>query len=396
MNILYLCDEYPQCQHGGIGTVTQNLARELVQKGHNVTVCGFYPYYRIALPFEDDFGVSVYRHFYGNWLLLKFSKHKQLGRVVNIENQLNIYIEIIIKIIKEKKIDVIEIPDFNEGFRYSGPRFVEFPDFGIPKVVKLHGTYSFVAQIADGINREESLFRKEKSHIQNATIVLAVSEFAKETAMGIFDYTKDIPVIYNGISVLDVASYKEDSSKKIVVFAGTLSKEKGVLSLVMAWEKVIKAVPSAKLCLYGKVGNQIIDSIKTVTNEKTRNSIELKGFVNTKKLKEIYSTASCAIFPSYVESFGMAPLESMEIGCPTIFTKRATGREIITNEVNGLLIDPDNPHEIADAITLMLEDREKAQIMGANGAKTVRDIFNISRIANKHVELYSGLIKNRK
>ena len=63
MNILYLCDEYPPCTHGGIGAVVQNLAHELVLKGHNIYVCGFYPYYRKASVFEDDFGVKVYRRF---------------------------------------------------------------------------------------------------------------------------------------------------------------------------------------------------------------------------------------------------------------------------------------------------------------------------------------------
>ena len=81
MNILYLCDEYPPCQHGGIGSVTQSLARELVSKGHKVSVCGFYPYYRTAAAYEEDFGVQAYRYFYGNWLLLKLSRHKYFGRI---------------------------------------------------------------------------------------------------------------------------------------------------------------------------------------------------------------------------------------------------------------------------------------------------------------------------
>jgi glycogen synthase len=81
MNILYLCDEYPPCQHGGIGTVTQSLARCLASKGHQVFVAGFYPYYRESKSKETDQGVKVYRIFYGSKTTLLFSKHRFFGKI---------------------------------------------------------------------------------------------------------------------------------------------------------------------------------------------------------------------------------------------------------------------------------------------------------------------------
>ena len=61
MNILYLCDEYPPGQHGGIGTSVRSMARELVKQGHRVVVAGLYsPGYGGADEFVDN-GVKVYR-----------------------------------------------------------------------------------------------------------------------------------------------------------------------------------------------------------------------------------------------------------------------------------------------------------------------------------------------
>jgi glycosyltransferase involved in cell wall biosynthesis len=85
----------------------------------------------------------------------------------------------------------------------------------------------------------------------------------------------------------------------------------------------------------------------------------------------------------------------MEVGCPTIFTKRATGGEIISNGVNGVLVDPDNTSEIADAIVRIFNNSEDAQFMGLNGARTIRDKFNISTIADLHIKLYSDLINSK-
>jgi glycogen synthase len=40
MHVCFLCDEYPPCQHGGVGAMVQALGRALVERGHRVTVVG--------------------------------------------------------------------------------------------------------------------------------------------------------------------------------------------------------------------------------------------------------------------------------------------------------------------------------------------------------------------
>lgn len=392
MNLLYLCDEYPPCQHGGIGTVTQILAREMVKKGHKVFVCGLYPYYRTSLSKEKDRGVNVYRRFYGNWLLLKLSKHKLFGRYFNIEHSFIDYLSFLKELIKKNNINIIEIPDFNEIFRYTGPRFINFPDFKIPSVVKLHGSFTLIDHIMGSKDLRETIFKKESYLIHHATKVLAVSEFTKKEVAELFSYKKEIAVIHNGIPIIRKIR-KNDNSNNSVVFAGTLAEIKGVLNLIKAWEKVVSVIPTANLYLYGKGGKNIFKKINNLITEKTQKSIHIKGFVTRAKLLNIYRSVSCAIFPSYVESFGMAPLESMQVGCPTIFTKRVSGSELINDGVTGLLVDPDNIQEISEAIIKMLSDKTTAENMGRKGAKMVNQKFNIATIADLHIDLYKSILK---
>jgi glycogen synthase len=392
LNILYLCDEYPPCKHGGIGTVTQFLARELVKKRHKVTVCGFYPYYRTALPIEDDFGVKVYRRFYGSRLSLYLSRHKSLGKLFNIENEFNSYTHFLIELIKKQEIDLIEIPDFNEAFRYTGSRFISFPDFGISTIVKLHGSYSFVNRTVKGMPFSRSIYEKEKYLVHSASKVLAVSNFSKKEAEEIFGYSKSIAVIHNGISAIQTNRAFNNSNNKYVVYAGTIAEQKGVISLIKAWGMVVEKFPSAKLFLYGKGDIKTLDKINNCITENIKGSVEIKGFIHSSLLPKIFSEASCAIFPSYIESFSMAPLESMQVGCPTIYTKRASGKELISDRVNGLLVDPDDLNEIANAILYILCNPQIAQEMGKKGAHTISEKYCISSVADRHLELYSGLI----
>ena len=227
-----------------------------------------------------------------------------------------------------------------------------------------------------------------KFHIQKASKVVAVSEYIKNFAVTYFDYKKNISVIYNGLSINDSITYVGEKNTKTVVYAGRIGAKKGVINLIKAWPNVIKQFPDAKLRLYGEKEKDTTSIINSLLANSASSSIEFMGFIKKEALLNVYAKASCAIFPSYIEPFGMAPVEAMSVGCPVIFTKRATGKEIIKEGVDGLLVDPDDVNEIAEAIKLMLSERVFAEQMGKNGAIRVRDEFHISKIANDHIKLY--------
>jgi glycogen synthase len=395
MNILFLCDEYPQCKHGGIGTVTRILARELARKGHNVTVCGFYPYYRNALRSELDNGVMVYRYFYGNWLSLKLSKRTSTGRIYNLKRAFAKYLEKVKMLIEQNKIEIIEIPDYNEIFRYTGPEFVSFPDFGIPRVVKIHGGDSFFSYIKSATINRGIVYLKEKSLLEESDSIIAISDFSRNIIREIYSYEREIPVIYNGIDTNKSADYHEEKEKISVVFAGTITEKKGIFSLVRAWKDVVNKVPAARLYIFGKGSERTLQQLKALIGDEIRSSVNLMGFTDKDKIGEIYQSATCAVFPSFAESFGMAPLEAMVTGCPTIFTRRTSGPELITHGLEGILVDPENLQDISDSILFLINNREKALEMGRNGALKVKSHFSIDLIADQHIALYDKLIKER-
>jgi glycosyltransferase involved in cell wall biosynthesis len=395
MKVLYLCDEYPPCQHGGIGTVTQTLARAIAEKGHKVVVTGFYPFYRKAEEHENVNGVEVYRTFYGTGWKLKLSKHRTSGHLFNIKSDFEKYVTKIKRLVEEYKIDIIESADFIEAFRYSGPRIIQFPDFGVPFIVKLHGSYSVVNDYNDSNYGNENIYLKEKMLLNMATGLVAVSKSVLERTAAKFDISKKIDILNNGIFLDHIPKYNSGTNENCVIFAGTLDENKGIFSLIKAWEKVIEAVPSAVLSVYGKGSPASVKSINKLITDKIRESVKLKGFAKKEDLAAFYATSSCAVFPSYSETFGMAPIEAMAIGCPTIFTKRTSGPEIIVNGIEGLLVDPDNLDEIAGAIIYMLTNRSQAIKMGQNGINKVREKFDISIIADKHIAYYSVILNKK-
>jgi glycosyltransferase involved in cell wall biosynthesis len=391
LNILYLCDEYPPCHHGGIGTVTQTLAREFVRRGHCTIVAGFYPHSRKAKSFEDDCGVLVHRFFYGSKLKLLLSKNQIIGRFINIEKEFNTYLKQVNELIEKYQIDLVELPDFSEAMYFGQFSSINYSKIKKPVIVKLHGTRSNISYTTTGQIRNKRIFDLEESLFKTASGVIAISNSIKTVSNKLYHIQIPLVTIPNGIALPEDIEYSEIDSET-VIFAGTLDHNKGIFSLVKAWEIVRSKFPSLQLHLYGKGKDKFIKELGFNLPE----SIKVKGFVTHQTLLRIYAQSALAVFPSYSESQGMAPIEAMSVGCPTIFTKRSTGPELIEDWKDGRLIDPDNIKEIADAICYFVQNRKAAKIIGNEGRKKIRNTYAIQEVMTRHLEFYQGILKKEK
>lgn len=392
MNILFICDEYPPCKHGGIGTVVKQLSTTLASKGHKIVVAGFYPYFRKAKQFEVIDNVTVYRYYYGNPISLRISKDKWLGRFFNIAPAFNRYIASLEKLIEKENIEIVEIPDFHEVYRYSGPKYISFPTLSIPIVVKLHGTSTFFRRLANS-KLSQTLLEKEKQLLFNASRVISVSEYVAKNTAEIYDYKVPIGVVFNGFKKIPVARINSQIDVLKVIYAGKIAEKKGIFQLIKSWSQVNEKLPQASLYIFGGGSVKELNHLNHLIKKKNLLNIYIKGFISNDLLLKQYQTASCAIFPSFAESFGMTPIEAMSMGCPTIFTERTSGPEIIHHSVDGLLVNPEDPNAIAEAIIFMLSNPKQAIEMGKKGKEKVHKLFNIDVIAENHVKIYKETIE---
>jgi glycosyltransferase involved in cell wall biosynthesis len=110
-------------------------------------------------------------------------------------------------------------------------------------------------------------------------------------------------------------------------------------------------------------------------------------------LLQALSTARVGVFPSYSETFALAPLESMGCGCPTISTKLSSGPEGLRPETDGLLVDPARPGEISDAIVRILQDDSLARRLGQAGRDRVLGQFTMSALLPSNESFYDGVVR---
>jgi glycosyltransferase involved in cell wall biosynthesis len=275
-----------------------------------------------------------------------------------------------------------------------------WPRLSAPLVLRAHGSLTYYAhelqQHVDPVGH-----RLEAWAYRRADAWVAVSRHTAEQTATLFNLRPSpTAVLYNPIDVPDKVPPMDQRQRDHVVFTGTLTRKKGVVPLIDAWPAIKQRSPRAELHMYGKdggcgEGGETMESflVRRLPVE-LQNSVKFHGHVPRTKLISALSMARVAVFPSFVEAFAIAPLEAMACGCPTIYSKRGSGPEVIQHGRNGLLVDPDQPSEIADRIVEVLTDDTLARQLGDKGREHVRQNLTLENLLKKNEAFFRAVISS--
>ena len=377
MNICYICSEYPPGPHGGIGTFTQLMARALTDAGHHVRVVGIYPAEYPAADYEEDRGVPVWRlrepDMRFGWLLARHRLFRLVARWA-----------------RNREIDLVELPDADGWAAGWWP-------LPVPVIARLHGSMAYFAvEMGQGVRRLGYLI--ERASLRRADFRCSTSHYTARRTESLFGTRHVDAVVYNGTAVPAAVSTSSRMPQQ-VVYTGTLTPKKGVVSLIRAWPLVVDACPTAELHLFGKdgrtdAGTSMQGHLEAELPLGIRSTVHFHGSRPRADVLEALARASVSVFPSYAEAFALAPLESMATGCATIYSARGSGSELIEHERDGLLVDPDRPDDIASAIGRLITDEALARRLGEAGRIKVRERFAIDKIAGENTAFYEWCLEN--
>ncbi len=199
-------------------------------------------------------------------------------------------------------------------------------------------------------------------------------------------------VLYNGIDTSRFAPRKQKTSKLPVKIGcvGRLSKEKRHDILLEALSQ-IQTSRRPGLVLVGdgptrqSLENQIQDS-------DLAKDVRLLGTCHN--VPSILKDFDIFVLASDTEGLPVALLEAMATGLPVIATRVGGVPELVEDGVNGFLVPPGDPGELASAIEKLVCDAELRQRMGAAGRQKAVRQFSIQTAARKHEELYRALLDN--
>jgi glycosyltransferase involved in cell wall biosynthesis len=203
------------------------------------------------------------------------------------------------------------------------------------------------------------VYDKEREGMHKADKVVTVSEFTKKIIVDHYGVNAEkVSVVHNGnTSIADVESkrllplmrFKHDG-KKVILYAGRLTIQKGVDYFVRAARKVLDYEKNVHFIIAG-TGDMEQQIKELVCNLGMATDVTFTGFYSVDEQKTLFKLADLVVMPSVSEPFGIIPLESMTTGTPVIVSKQSGVSEVITH---GLKVDFWDTDEIANKILAVI------------------------------------------
>jgi glycosyltransferase involved in cell wall biosynthesis len=215
-----------------------------------------------------------------------------------------------------------------------------------------------------------------RSTLANAALVIALSGEWRERLLRICP-TARVEVLHNGVAIPDkvqnrVAGQRETTT---LLFLGHLLPDKGVYDLVKAFAQVCQQLPDVRLVLGGVGQTAAVRELASELGLQPR--VELPGWLGAQSKAAAFAAGTVFVLPSYHEGMPMALLEAMSWGLPVIATPVGGIPQIITHEVNGLMVAPGDVTALASAIMRLLRDPALRERLGEAARDTVASRFSL-------------------
>ncbi len=180
--------------------------------------------------------------------------------------------------------------------------------------------------------------------------------------------------------------------KKNIISVGRLVAQKNFASLIRAFKIVHEKHPDWALTIYGEGGQRpLLESI--IDSMRLKNCVSLPGITDNVSAKMLES--SIFVLSSISEGFALVILEAMSSGLPIVSYECPCGpRDLLEGEENGYLVTVNDEVGLANALNILIEDKNKREAFGKNSLLKAKQ-YSIENIVNTWMELFNKLLTER-
>lgn len=240
--------------------------------------------------------------------------------------------------------------------------------FGIPVVLHLHGS-----EMKPFYNSLSPFFQKlVRRHLEKATRVIVLSESWRSFVASIAPAAR-ITVVPNYVTIPDLPA-PSDRKPQDILFLGLIGPRKGTFDLIHAFATIAPQYPDARLIIGGN--GQVEEARQLVQQLGMETRINLAGWVGPEEKKVLLDSSGIYVLPSYNEGLPMSVLEAMAAGLAVVTTKVGGIPELITDKVDGLLIEAGDRVALADAMASILGDNENRLRLAQGGRERVKSHYS--------------------
>jgi len=392
MKIALVCPaSLPATQFGGIVFLAVDLAQEISEMGHNVTI------YTTDLDFSNGSN--------------KFNK--KLPRIEKFEkfliNRTHVWFSLKLffvntsmsKEIENDKPDIIHTIGLRSFQSIIAWRVSK--KLNIPLVVSDQGgltTHPFLAESGFFL---KTLYKIQdffiKKIINDASVISVANEYEQKIFSSLNKKSR-IEIIRNGVNLKKLVSkhnFKEkyQINSNFILFVGRFSKSKGIETLINAFSIVKNELKDSDihLVIMGVDFGYQAEMEKLI--KKLNLSEEIKVIKNPPRDDVIsaYGESEFLVLPSQWELSPLVPLESFAFKKPVISTNSHGIPYTVQNNKNGILVEPENSLELSNAIVKLLNDSKLREKLGLSGYNFVNEECNCVSMAKNSLKLYENILE---
>lgn len=211
--------------------------------------------------------------------------------------------------------------------------------------------------------------------VKTADLVIFESDTVKSTVARFCGPPRDSMVIPN---LVDTEFFKESPRAKVqfgILYAAVVKPQKNQLDVVRAIKKVVASEPRASLLLVGDPA--VLSYYRSVKDEVARlqlsDHVEFMRSVDILQLNRIRSAYPIQLVYSTYTGFDVAIGETMSLGAACVFSRLPTLEGIVEDEIDCLLVDPQSPDQLADAIIKLLGNPAQVSRLSKAARKTAME-----------------------
>ena len=361
----------------GVVVFTQNLAEELIKRGHTVAV--FAPSTHRVRSYEVKKGIHIYR-----------------------------FPSLPVPLRSKTRFTVRQYRRVEEAFKEFSPDVVHLQSpTGVPAAVRRCANKQFVPVIATqhfllefimaylkpfpfiGTLTHRALVSYLNRFYRHCEYITCPTESIKKNLIKT-QIKVPLHVISNGISLKKFTPHVHAQSEKpIVLYVGRVDQDKN-LQVILDSIPAVTAETNAQYYIVGG-GNRLLSIKRWVRLHGLENKVTFTGKIghDSAQLRKLYSDAAVVLAPCLIETQSITTLEALASGIPVVASDAGALPELVRHGENGYLVPPSEPEKFSEYIIKLVQDPILRQRMGAAG-RLVAEKHDFQKVVDKLVTIYEG------
>lgn len=224
--------------------------------------------------------------------------------------------------------------------------------------------------------------------IKISDTVITISETMKKDLVNIYTNLKVVVLpcstsIYKHIVSNNV---EQKMKNKYILFVGHLEARKNIITLLKAYNSIIRNGYCGRLFIVSNGGSQEKDIVKYIKKNNLTEKVEILKNKSTVQLVQYYKNADLFVFPSLYEGFGIPILESMSLGCACAISDIPVFREVAAD--SAVFFNPTSANDMFKKINIVLNCKSIREKIIKNGNKRVLE-YSSDKIASDYINIFT-------